>query len=223
MARCPARGCKEKTDEYMCLRHWEMLPKALRDHLQGHYDRDMLSEGAITALRDAVEFIWHEEAPSKGLQWKPVVGFEGMYEVSQHGQVRDVRSDKKRRWEVNSANYPQIKLYGDDGSETWMRIHEMVAHAFIGPCPPEHEINHEGGNKMRPHAAELMYRTKQENHEHAKLTGLVRRSNPLTLEDKEQIRSLCLDGKTVRYAAGRFDVNPTTIRSIYKKLREEEA
>lgn len=83
-----------------------------------------------------------------GEVWKPVVGFEGAYEVSSHGRVRSVP-----RW-VNSKNnstalkrglilsphfakrtgYFTVALHQSGRSKT-VCVHRLVCEAFHGPAP----------------------------------------------------------------------------------------
>lgn len=212
--RCLARKCDaDATVAVMCDRHWRMLPKALRDHFLGAYRRDPMGEGCIRASINAIEFISHEEMPDAGLEWRAVVGYEGRFEVSEFGQVRETLTTRRRRWEVNSSNYPQIRL---ESGGRFYRIHDLVARAFLGPCPAGYEVNHEDGNKMRPHAKTMSYATKSENFKHAKLTGLRDRRRRLTDDER---RAIAQSSGTIREVAGEYDVEPTTIRNIRKKGR----
>ena len=61
--------------------------------------------------------------------WKPVVGFEGLYEVSNLGRVRN-RKGKVLRPAPNSNGYMRIILRKDN--KDWgKQIHRLVAMAFI--------------------------------------------------------------------------------------------
>lgn len=81
--------------------------------------------------------------------WKPVVGFEGLYEVSDTGDVKSlgrylpcgtgVRFHKGKRLKLkfDRFGYPQVALAG-----TTKRVHVLVAEAFLGPRPSKHEVRH---------------------------------------------------------------------------------
>ena len=84
--------------------------------------------------------------------WKPVVGFEGIYEVSDIGNIKRVApwSDgRKRKLGLlsvypNQRGYVKARLFRD-GKVTDVRVHRLVMAAFVGPLPYNHEINHKNG------------------------------------------------------------------------------
>lgn len=88
-------------------------------------------------------------------QWKPVVGFEGWYEVSDHGNVRSVPrvNAQGKRYKgrlLSPATVPrtgirQVVLFRD-GERTSSTVHKLVMNAFVGPAPEGQEIVHIDGN-----------------------------------------------------------------------------
>lgn len=104
--------------------------------------------------------------------WLPVVGYEGLYEVSDHGQVRSLD-----RWASNGkvdilyrgrmiaqsgSPYLAVRIYKQDGGQT-KRIHALVAEAFLGPRPKGLEVCHNNGDKLDNRLANLRYDTKSAN------------------------------------------------------------
>lgn len=104
--------------------------------------------------------------------WKPVVGFEGRYEVSVTGAVRSL----ERRARVGngatrlvwatllkpglaSNGYYTVAL-GRGNSRT---LHSLIAEAFIGPCPTGHEVLHKDGRRINSRLSNLRYGTRREN------------------------------------------------------------
>jgi len=76
--------------------------------------------------------------------WKPVVGYEDLYEVSNYGNVR---RKIKLRWQFNKFGYARVSLWRN-GVQKWKMIHRLVADAFL-PNPKNHpEINHKDENKL---------------------------------------------------------------------------
>jgi hypothetical protein len=98
-------------------------------------------------------------------EWRPVVGYEGTYEVSSQGQVRRVGAEKplkahfagKRR-----SKHLHVDLYRNSVRKTCM-IHQLVAAAFIGPRPPGMQIRHLDGNSENNMPENLTYGTQSEN------------------------------------------------------------
>lgn len=112
--------------------------------------------------------------PQKGEQeeWRPVVGWEDIYEVSDFGQVRRicagwaVRKGKVLRWRKNSQGYWSVWLCRD-GKKFGRFVHRLVAEAFLGPCPEGWQVNHKDYNPGNPRVDNLEYVTPSENVRHA--------------------------------------------------------
>lgn len=111
--------------------------------------------------------------------WKSVNGYEGIYEISETGLVRNLRRDPKNR------TYPgKILTPGKTGSgylfvclsvngitENKM-IHRLVAETFISNPDGLPEVNHKDGDKENCNAENLEWCTRSYNLKHAVDTGL---------------------------------------------------
>jgi hypothetical protein len=85
--------------------------------------------------------------------WAPVVGYEGLYEVSSFGRVRSVARIVEGRWglvarkgvmlSLQKANgrYTKVTL-SKDGVMTQHQVHRLVLLAFIGEPPEGFECDH---------------------------------------------------------------------------------
>lgn len=94
--------------------------------------------------------------------WKPTVGHEGNYEVSNLGRVRTFRrraNGRLLRPGVASNGYFTVAL-GRGNSRT---VHSLVAAAFLGPCPPNQEVRHKDGTRKNNVANNLEYGTRTQN------------------------------------------------------------
>ena len=106
------------------------------------------------------------------IEWRDVVGYEGLYEVSGEGQVRsrprNTTSGKVLKISFGKCNnndgtrYGAVGLYRE-GKATTTRVHQIVAKAFIGPCPDGLEVRHLDGDYKNNHYTNLKYGTRQEN------------------------------------------------------------
>ena len=109
-------------------------------------------------------------------QWRPVRGYEGIYEVSSHGRVRSVdrvvtRSDGQvRRFKgkvrstplLQQTGYPFVNLC-IQGKCQVRTVHSLVAEAFIGPRPEGAEVCHNDGNPANNRVDNLRYGTSSDN------------------------------------------------------------
>lgn len=103
-------------------------------------------------------------------RWKPVVGFEGWYEVSEAGRVRSVdRVVNGKRYRsrllahhLAKNGYVLVDLY-QGGKRTTRTVHSLVAEAFIGPYPDGKEVCHGPGGRRDNRVGNLRYDTRQGN------------------------------------------------------------
>lgn len=107
--------------------------------------------------------------------WKPVKGYEGLYEVSDLGNVRSLdrevetsngRVHRYRGRELAKApqktGYLKTRLYSKGKSSNFW-IHRLVLEAFIGECPEGMETRHLDGNPTNNQPSNLKWGTSQEN------------------------------------------------------------
>ena len=93
-------------------------------------------------------------------EWRPVVGYEGLYEVSDQGRVRSlerttvrvtrrgqrivqpIRARVMKPGPISSrCRHLQLALW-KQGNREVVRVHRLVLEAFVGPCPPGMEACH---------------------------------------------------------------------------------
>lgn len=115
--------------------------------------------------------------------WKDIVEFEGLYQVSDHGNVRrhpDKQSKNKYRQakpleravHKNRYGYVYASLY-KDGKTHKKTVHQLVAAAFIPEFKYGDEVNHDDGDKQINREGNLIPCTTQVNNLHAHRTGLM--------------------------------------------------
>ena len=127
-------------------------------------------------------------AQSISKEWKSVVGYEGLYEVSNEGSVRSLDRVRQmfnlgghytRVWpgrilalQTDNYGYLRIGLTADNGIRKYYTVHTIVANAFIGKCPKnKDQINHIDSNKQNNNPINLEWCDCGENHRHAYKNG----------------------------------------------------
>ena len=115
--------------------------------------------------------------------WMPVRGYEGLYDASDWGRVRNARTGMVLK-PIPNFGYLRIALY-KDGKHKIFRVHRLVWEAFNGPIPEGMQIDHIDGTRDNNYLSNLRVCTSKENH-----------ANPITKRKKnESVRKTC--GKSV--------------------------
>ena len=107
--------------------------------------------------------------------WKPLVGFEGCYEISNYGVVRSLdryvntfRGSRLVKGRIlkgggESNKYLNVYLATPDKKGQTYEIHRLVGKTFV-PNPSNNPvINHKDGNKHNNNADNLEWVTQKEN------------------------------------------------------------
>ncbi|AKF12742.1 HNH endonuclease [Sinorhizobium phage phiM7] len=146
--------------------------------------------------------------------WKPVTGFE-LYEVSNHGRIRNLKSNKILKTSVRDR-YVRVNLYQNGTSKTVL-VHRLVAEVFL----PNHDsfandVNHIDGNKANNHVSNLEWTTREENIRHSWDTGLrVVIGQKLTTSDVKEIKELYSSGNySQKNLAKAYGVHQSNISRI---------
>lgn len=101
--------------------------------------------------------------------WRPVARWP--YEVSSAGRIRHVQTKRVRRITPHKSGYC-IFTVGPSRKRVTLKVHRLVAAAFIGPCPLGKEVNHKDGSKANNRWTNLEYVTPTENIRHSFSLGL---------------------------------------------------
>ncbi|GAA0076144.1 NUMOD4 domain-containing protein [Clostridium sp. CTA-5] len=96
--------------------------------------------------------------------WKDIIGYEGLYQVSNLGRVKKVKAiygklDKLVKNHKNKDGYIVVALYKNSCKNKKYRVHRLVAEAFI-PNPNNYPIvNHKDENPSNPRVDNLEWCT----------------------------------------------------------------
>ena len=101
--------------------------------------------------------------------WKPIKGYESLYEISDQGRIR--RTDGRVLKPHLRSNYTFIALH-DSGKTKSFDVHRLVAQEFCeGRTFERCEVNHKNLNKLDNRAVNLEWVTHKENVQHAIQNG----------------------------------------------------
>jgi hypothetical protein len=159
-------------------------------------------------------------------EWRPVPGFEGIYAVSDIGEVMRVcpGAGKAKEGHIlsggrNPKGYIAVGLCKAGKTKTWY-IHTLVCEVWHGPKPsPLHQAAHSDDDKDNNSKDNLYWATPLENHADRRRNGgiLVGErigKSKLTEADVIEIRCLKATGQTNRQLGKQFRVAAHTISAI---------
>lgn len=170
-------------------------------------------------------------------RWLPVVGYEGIYEVSSHGRVRSLdrvvlRSNgvpqkirgRMRRLTVGARDYPHVSCTRQGQKLRLRYVHEMVMSAFVWPRRHGMETRHLDGDKCNSKLSNLCYGTMQENHEDRVRHGVSNRGErsgnaKTTRREVHSIFVLRGQGRTQRETAAEVGVSHEHVRDILNRKK----
>lgn len=161
--------------------------------------------------------------------WKDVLGYEGLYCISNFGRVKKNKPHNSDYIEKIIKyflfnGYKRIRLTKDKISKTY-KVHRLVIATFKGQS--NLACNHKDCNKLNNHIDNLEYVTNKENSKHAVMNGLYKYhpkgENHCRSKFKEkdilEIRRIYSEGNiTQKNIAEMFNVKETAIWNIIHNI-----
>jgi len=88
--------------------------------------------------------------------WKDIKGYEGLYQVSNLGNVKSFHKEKERllKFGINNKGYYVVNLYKENNATT-KKVHRLVAETFIANLYNLPIINHKDENKLNNNVINL--------------------------------------------------------------------
>ena len=172
-------------------------------------------------------------------EWLPVVGYEGLYEVSSLGNIRsldryclgrDGRSELHRGKVLSACpgkrGYVVVALRGY-GHIRRRSAHSIVAEAFLGRRPKGCDVLHLNGIRTDNRVENLRYGSRAENLHQTYEYGGKAGPGKLSTDDVQSIRKMLRQGASPRAIADEYGVNNAAVYHIRNKttfgwLREED-
>ena len=155
-------------------------------------------------------------------RWLPLPGFDGRYEVSDHGLVKSLqrRSIQNRRLDerilksaaYNKYGHRQVALYDAEGRRHSLQVHRLVLLCVVGPAPRGTQACHNDGDPSNNRRGNLRWDTPAANTADAYRHG--RRTNPAKKLTADQARAIRVDRRSNTIVGAAFHVSPALVSAI---------
>lgn len=170
------------------------------------------------------------------MEWRDIKGYEGLYQVSDTGEVRSVdrvSTGKRNRMlkgrvlskTKTSTGYWKVELC-KDGKATSSKVHRLVALAFIDNPENKPSINHIDNNPLNNNVCNLEWCTQAENVLHAVGIG-ARKKKPKPRVATDDIVAKVLEEyipydreHSIRAIARRLGISDATIYTGIARYKE---
>ena len=175
-------------------------------------------------------------------EWRRVVGYEGLYEVSSHGRVKSVERispqghrlrERIRKPYIDRYGYPAVNLC-KNGIVKNIPVHRLVCTAWHENEDSLPTINHIDGDKKNNAPDNLEWASHSQNIQHAFDTGLKKPSrvkrygerNPhckVSTRNIQKIRTLYATGKHTQKGLGAmFGIKQSQVGRIVRNEQRTE-
>ncbi len=152
--------------------------------------------------------------------WLNVVDFEGIYEVSNFGNIRSSKNKQLKKITIDSNGRPYLGLWKNNKQKI-VRPHKLVLEAFVGKAPQGMECCHNDGNQQNNRLENLRWDTPKNNHADKLKHGTSNtgeRCNWAKLT-KAQVISIRADIRTQKEIATEYRVQQSQISRIKNGVR----
>lgn len=148
--------------------------------------------------------------------WLAVVGYEGLYEVSSDGRIRNARTGRLKVYTYDKQKRrPFVGLWRNNKIRT-IYPHKAVLEAFIGPRPKGMEACHNNGDPFDNKVANLRWDTTRNNQLDRIKHGTSNRGERCAAVKltETQVRAIRADTRLQREIAAEYGVRANTISRI---------
>lgn len=162
-------------------------------------------------------------------EWRPVVGYEDRYEVSNQGRVRNSKGLIMKP-SLHQDGYLWIGLVSKTMPYN-VSVHRLVAKAFLPNPEQKPTVNHKDGCKTNNYVDNLEWATYSENVRHAYANHMIADKSPEGIQNiinasRKSLKKCCnipivcettgMEFESMHHAAVYYGVDDTTIQNIVR-------
>jgi len=172
----------------------------------------------------------------EGETWRAVVGYEGLYEVSNFGRIKSFNKNGNNK---NSIRIQRANQFGylvltisKDNKKKLVQAHRLVAKTFIPNPDNKPQVNHKKGIKTDNRVSELEWATRSENSLHSfhilnnrkALDNLDMLTELNTIFKEKEIKDVLVkraSGLSVIEIAKEYNAHRSTITNIIRNNKDK--
>lgn len=134
--------------------------------------------------------------------WKPVLGYKGLYEVSNWGRIKSLPRNGTVKYarilkpHTNKSGYSYVILCKNNIKKTFL-VHRLVAEAFIDNTDNLPQVNHKDENKLNNSVDNLEWCDVKYNHNYGTINERISKSQ-INGKSSKIVIQYNLDGTFVR-------------------------
>lgn len=152
--------------------------------------------------------------------WKDIEGYEGLYQVSDLGRVKRVKTNRVLKGSEDSWGYLKVNL-SKNNIKSQQIIHRLVAQAFIPNPDNKSQVNHIDENKTNNMVSNLEWMTAKENSNHGTRNERAGKTQSIPI-----IATNIKTGESTEFNSGKecarqLDLNCGNITSALKGRRKQ--
>lgn len=164
--------------------------------------------------------------------WKAVLGWEGLYEISDQGNVRSIPRMRRTNFGersygggavkpiMGSRKYLVVNLTSPDGRRKQNFLHKLVLEAFVGQRPEGKQACHSNGVRADCRLANLRWDSIKANHADKIAHGTAQRGERGTNAKNTEatVRTILSERLTAKEASHRFGIPLSTAEKIVSRV-----
>lgn len=116
-----------------------------------------------------------------GLEYREIIGYPG-YLAGLDGSIYSMKTERFLKCSYDKQGYARVAITFPGSITKTVKVHMLVAIAFLNKCSNCTDVNHKNGIKSDNRAINLEWCTKSQNAKHAFKTGL----NNITDKQRER-------------------------------------
>jgi hypothetical protein len=170
------------------------------------------------------------------MKWKPIKGYEGRYSISDTGVVWSEErlvdygdkfvtcGNREKISRIDRKGYVSVCL-STNGKNKCIRVHRLVAEAFISNPEGLKEVNHINGDKTDNRIENLEWSNRSRNITHSyrvlessNRDGTNNGRHVVNEDDVREIRRLKSEGVSTRELSQRFGISNGQILRIFRRI-----